>query len=137
MLQSFWIGMDFDKLLSSLPARNDAVKAMLESQMKNFKALDEANQHAIEAFHGLFTRQSEILHRTLAEMCNAMMTLPGQGGPDAFAQQTAMARAATERTLENLRAISETVAEASQKASQVLNDRLKENVEELRNLGKM
>jgi hypothetical protein len=60
VLQNFWIGTDFAKLLSSLPVPNDGVKAMLESQARSLAALEEANQHAIDAFHAVFKRQNEI-----------------------------------------------------------------------------
>lgn len=135
MLQNFWIGLDVNKLLTSLPTGNAAVRAVVESQLKNLKALDEANQHAIDAFHGLFQRQSEALHQTLAEVCAAMTAQPDATGGDATAQQTALARTATERALANMRDISETVAQASQKAGEVINNRIQENIAELHKLG--
>lgn len=132
MLQNFWIGTDFAKLLSSLPVANDGVKSMLESQIKNIRALEEANQHAIEAFHAVFNRQNEILHAALAETAKVMSAMPDKGTETVFAKQMEIARTATEHTLDNLRQMSERIATASEKASRVLNARVTENMEELK-----
>lgn len=118
MLQSFWIGTDFAKLLASLPLGNEAVKAVLVKQMANIKALEEANQHAIDAFHGVFNRQNEILHSSMEEITR--LALDSGYSPETFAQQAAVAVTATQRTLENLRQMSETVAQASRQAQQAL-----------------
>jgi phasin family protein len=127
VLQNFWIGTDFTKLLSSLPVSNHGVKAMLESQMKNIKALEEANQHAFDAFHAVFNRQNEILHAAIEDSAKAV-----SDPQSAFSKQAEIARTATEHTLENLRKMSEMLAAASEKAAAVLNQRAKENLEELK-----
>ena len=132
MLQNFWIGTDFATLLSSLPGANASVKSMMESQIKNIRALEEANQHAIEAFHAVFNRQNEILHSALAETAKAMSSVSGEASDSAFARQMEIARTATEHTLENLRQMSDRIASASEKASRVLNARVSENMEELK-----
>lgn len=129
MLQNFWIGTDFAKLLSSLPVSNESVKTMLESQMKNLAALEEANQHAIDAFHAVFNRQNEILHAAIRESAELVST------PEAtFSKQAEIARTATEHTLENLCRMSEMLADASEKAAAILNQRVKENMEELKTI---
>ena len=132
MLQNFWIGTDFAKLLSSLPRPNDGMKSMLESQIKNIKALEEANQHAIEAFHAVFNRQNEILHAALAETAKALSSASGEGADSVLARQMEIARTATEHTLENLRQMSDRIASASEKATRLLNARVSENMEELK-----
>lgn len=131
MLQSFWIGTDFAKLMSSLPLGNDAVKAMVEKQMAGFKALEEANQHAIEAFHGVFNRQNDILHGAVQELTRLAMN--SNGSADVFAQQAAVTMNATQQTLQNLRQMSEMVAQASQQAQQALSGAFQG---QLQNLGK-
>lgn len=123
MLQNFWIGTDFHRLLSSLPLGNDVVKALLETQMQNIKALEEANQHAIDAFHGLFNRQNEILHTAVEEIIRMAMT--GQVDENLLAKQASVTLNATQQTLENLRQTSEMVAQASDKARQALNASLR------------
>lgn len=134
MLQNFWIGTDFANLLTSLTGGHANVQALLESQRKNLKALEQANQHAIEAFHAIFTRQNEILHAALQETSNAMAGLASKDANEALARQTEIAMAATSRTLDNLREVSEMVAQASQKAGLVLNKRFTENLEEIKAL---
>lgn len=119
MLQNFWIGTDFGKLLASAPMGNEAVKALLENQMKNIKALEEANQHAIDAFHSVFNRQNEILHGTIEEITR--LALEGKTGADAFAQHAAITMNATRQTLDNLSQMSEMVAQATRKATQAIN----------------
>ncbi|WP_043743531.1 TIGR01841 family phasin [Paramagnetospirillum magneticum] len=131
MLQNFWIGTDFAKLLSSLPVSNDGVKAMLESQARNLAALEEANQHAIDAFHAVFKRQNEILHAAIQESAK-LVSAP----EEAFSKQAEIARTATEHTLDNLRRMSEMLAAASEKAAAVLNQRVRENMEELKTISR-
>lgn len=129
MLQNFWIGTDFAKLLSSLPVSNESVKTILESQMKSLTALEEANQHAIDAFHAVFNRQNEILHAAIRESAELVSS------PEAaLSKQAEIARTATEHTLENLRRMSEMLAAASEKAAAILNQRVKENLEELKTI---
>jgi hypothetical protein len=118
MLQNFWIGTDFAKFMTSLPLGNEVVKALLDKQMLNIKALEEANQHAIDAFHGVFNRQNEILHSAMAEITRVTMT--GAGDQNVLAKQAAVTMNATQQTLENLRQMSELVAQASQKAQQAI-----------------
>lgn len=116
MLQNFWIGTDFTKLLSSLPVSNGAVKALVDGQMRGLKALEQANQHAIDAFHAAFTRQNEILHAALRDAAAALSHTPA----DALTRQAEISRAAAEETLENLRVMSERMAEAAEKAGAAL-----------------
>jgi len=127
VLQNFWIGTDFAKLLSSLPVSNGGVKTMLECQMKNLRALEEANQHAIDAFHAVFARQNEILHAAIEASAKA-----ASAPQSALSRQAEIARTATEHTLENLCRMSEMIAAASEKAAAVLNQRVQENIEELK-----
>ncbi|MGE5478735.1 MAG: hypothetical protein ACM3Q1_18945 [Bacteroidales bacterium] len=122
MLQSFWIGTDFAKLMASLPLGNEAVKVLLEKQMSNIKALEEANQHAIDAFHGVFNRQNEILHGTIEELTRLALGGDGSGNTDLLARQAAITMNATQQTLQNLRQMSEQVAQASQKAQQAFSE---------------
>lgn len=119
MLQSFWVGTDFQKLLAALPMGSEAVKALLEKQMQNMKALEEANQHAIDAFHSLFNRQNEILHGAVEEFTR--LALNGQLDQSLFAKQATVSLNVTQQTLENLRQTSEMVAQASERARQALN----------------
>lgn len=113
MLQNFWIGTDFAKLLSSLPVSNEAVKTMLEGRLNSLKALEEANQHAIDAFHAAFIRQNEILHAAMRDAAAALGAAPA----DALARQTEITLTAAESTLDNLRRMSERIAKAAEKAT--------------------
>lgn len=113
MLQNFWIGTDFAKLLSELPASNQAVKALVDGHLKGLKALEEANQHAINAFHAAFIRQNEILHAAMRDAAAVLSAAPS----DALSRQTEITLAAAESTLENLRRMSERMAEAAEKAA--------------------
>lgn len=130
MLQNFWVGTDFHRLLASLPLGNGAVKALLEKQMQNIKALEEANQHAIDAFHSLFNRQNEILHSAVEEITR--MALSGQVDDNMLAKQASVTMNATQQTLENLRQTSEKVAQASDKARQALSATMQAPLEGLR-----
>lgn len=132
MLQNFWIGTDFVKLMSSLPMNNAGMHSILESQIKNIRALEEANQHAIEAFHAVFNRQNQILHAALEATAKALSSAPAEGSESVLAKQVEIARTATEHTLENLRQMSDRIATASEKATQVLNARVAANIEELK-----
>lgn len=134
MLQNFWVGTDFAKLLSELPFSNDKVTALLDTQMRNIQALEQANQHAIDAFHTVFNRQNQILHAAMVETAKAIADLPGSNPDTAATRQTEIARIATEHTLENLRQMSEAIASASELATKVLNQRMQDNIAELKEI---
>lgn len=128
MLQNFWIGTDFTKLLSALPVSNEAVKALVDNQLKSLKALEEANQHAIDAFHAAFLRQNEILHAAVRDAAEALTRAPGP----ALTRQAEISRTAAEDTLENLRRMSEMIAQATEKATRIVNRRIQEHLEEIK-----
>ncbi|MBI3445302.1 MAG: TIGR01841 family phasin [Magnetospirillum sp.] len=135
MLQNFWIGTDFTKLLTSLPAPNEAAKALIDGQLKNIRALEAANQHAIEAFHAVFTCQNEILHASMAEIAKALTEAPPKDASEALGKQRAIAMVTTERTLDSLREISEIIASASEQARDKLSHRIQEALDELHAMG--
>lgn len=136
VLQNFWIGTDFTKLLSSLPTPNEAAKALIEAQLKNIHALEAANQHAIEAFHAVFACQNEILHSSMAEIAKALSEAPPKDAAEALDKQRDMALATTERTLDSLREISEIIAGASEQAREKISHRIQEGLDELHAIGR-
>ena len=129
MLQNFWVGMDVQKLLSSMPQGCDTARTMLLRHMDQLKALEQANQAAFDAFHQLFNCQNDILHSTLSEV--VQLTQSNQLTPDTMAKQAELAVQLTEKTLENLRQLSETIVQSSQEASQTISDSFRQSLADL------
>jgi phasin family protein len=136
MANNPWGDFDVTKILSSLQLPNVNVQTLVDSQQKNIKALEEANRQAIEGFQALFKRQAEMLQKAVEEASKAATSLSAGDPKGMLAKQGEVAKAAVERTLADMREISELVVKASQEAGHTLNKRFQEGIEELKTLTK-
>jgi phasin family protein len=129
---------DFDlgKFLSDFRGTGKIdVDAVVQSQRKNVEALTEANKLAYEGMQAVFQRQMEILRHTAEEVTQASQTFAKPESPQELAaKQTELAKDAFERTLGNLRELSEMVAKSNSEAFELLNKRFAQGLDELRDL---
>lgn len=126
---------DFDvsKYLGDLKVPGVDVDSLVSSQRKNIEALTQANKLAYDGIQALVKRQAEILRQTVDEAAQVAKDLAEPGNPaDKAAKQTELAKEAFERSLSNLRELSEMVAKANTEAFDLLNKRFTQNLDELR-----
>ncbi len=105
--------------------------ALTEWQRKDAEALAEANRQASEGLQALIARRNEVLQETLAEWQAAVKDVVG---PEALAKQADAARTQVEKAVANFQELAQLEAEARTNAWKVVQDRMQENLDNLRKL---
>jgi phasin family protein len=125
--------MDVTKLLAEFKVPGVDLETIMASQRKNIDALTRANQLAIEGMQTVARRQAEILRGGFEEAASMMREIMQTQSPeDRVARQTETAKKSVERALSNARELAEIVAKAGNEAFDVLNQRLGEGLDEVR-----
>lgn len=130
----FW-DMDFTKMMADYKVPGMDMDALMAAQRKNMEALTQANRLAYEGMQAVATRQSEILRQSMEEMTSAMRDMMAAGAPeDKVAQQAEVMKAQFEKTLANMRELSEMVAKSNTEAADVINQRIAAQLEEIKSI---
>jgi phasin family protein len=113
------------------------LEAAVANQRKNIEALTQANQLAVEGVQALMRRQVEIT-RQVVEDFSAMFrdfVQPNGGSPtDRFAKQAEYSKQAFEKSLSSTKELAALVTKANTEAFNVLNKRVTESFDEVRQL---
>jgi phasin family protein len=126
---------DISKYLGDFKVPGVDVDTLVTSQRKNIEALTQANKLAYDGLQAVVKRQVEIIRQTVDEVAQATKDIAEPGTPqDKAAKQAELAKDAFERTLSNMRELSEMVAKANNEAFELLNKRFTQNLEEIRDV---
>lgn len=128
---------DFDvsKYLGDFKAPGVDVDSLVSSQRKNIEALTQANKLAFDGLQAVVKRQAEILRQAIDEATQATKDIAEPGSPqDKAAKQTELAKEVFERSLSNMRELSEMIAKANSEAFDLLNKRFTQSLEEARDV---
>jgi phasin family protein len=131
--------LDFDvgKAFAGFTFPGFDVEAFLASQRRNLEALTQANQLAVEGVQAVARRQVEIARQAVEEASTLMRDLTQPGAPeDRLAKNAEVAKQAYEKGLANLREITELVTKANSEALGVINKRVAEGLDEIREYAK-
>lgn len=124
---------DISKYLGDFKVPGVDVDSLVTSQRKNIEALTQANKLAYDGLQAVVKRQVEILRQTVDEIALVTKDIAEPGNPqDKAAKQTELAKEVFERSLSNLRELSEMVAKANSEAFDLLNKRFTQNMDEVR-----
>lgn len=126
---------DFDvsKYLGDFKVPGLDVDSLVASQRKNIEALTQANKLAYDGLQAVVKRQVEILRQSVDEAAQVAKDIAEPGNPqDKAAKQTELAKEAFERSLSNLRELSEMIAKANNEAFDLLNKRFTQTLDEVR-----
>jgi len=105
----------------------------VEAQRRNIEAIVNANRIAAEGVQAVMRRQADILRQTMEESMATMRQLSEAGAPeDKAVQQLQTAKAAFEKTLQNLRELAEMTAKSNGEAMDLINKRLTESFDEFK-----
>jgi len=129
---------DVTKLMAEFKLPGVDMETVLATQRKNIEALTKANQLAIEGLQTVARRQAEIL-RAGFEEAQALAKDLFQGkasSEDRVGKQTEATKAALEKAFSNARELSEIVGKAQQEAFEIINKRMTESLDEVRDLVK-
>ena len=127
--------LDFDvtKAMSEFRVPSVDVDAVVASQRKNIEALTQANQLAVEGVQAVARRQVEIARQAMEEFSVMIRDLAQPVSPeDRIAKQAEFSKVALEKGLTNARELTEMVAKANTEAFNVINKRLTESLDEVR-----
>jgi phasin family protein len=127
--------LDFDvtKVMSEFRVPSVDVDAVVASQRKNIEALTQANQLAVEGVQAVARRQVEIARQAMEEFSAMIRDLAQPVSPeDRIAKQAEFSKQALEKGLTNARELTEMVAKANTEAFNVINKRLTESLDEVR-----
>lgn len=124
---------DISKYLGDFKVPGVDVDSLVTSQRKNIEALTQANKLAYDGLQAVVKRQVEILRQTVDEIAQATKDIAEPGSPqEKAARQTELAKEAFERSLANLRELSEMIAKANSEAFDLLNKRFTQTLDEVR-----
>ena len=126
---------DASKMMSDLKLSGVDMQALLAAQRKNIEALTAANQLVVQGMQNVAKRQSEILAQAMAEVATAAQQLASAGSPqERTAKQTELSQRAFEKALANMRELAEMISQSNTQAFEVVNQRVSESLEDLKNL---
>lgn len=124
---------DISKYLGDFKVPGVDVDSLVSSQRKNIEALTQANKLAYDGLQAVVKRQAEILRQTVDEIAQATKDIAEPGNPqDKAAKQAELAKDVFERSLSNLRELSEMIAKANTEAFDLLNKRFTQSLDEVR-----
>ena len=125
--------MDVGKAFAGFNFPTFDVESVMASQRKNFEALSQANQLAVEGVQALAKRQVEIVTAAIEEASAAIkeLTVPG-GAEEKLAKNAELAKASYEKALAAARELAELVTKTGDEAFGVLNKRFTESFEEFK-----
>lgn len=130
-----FLNIDFQKMMMDFKMPGIDADALMNAQQKNIEAITSANQLAAEGLQAIGKRQAELFQQAVEESQKTLGDLMTQGAPeDRIAKQAETVKTTIERTVTNLREISEMLAKSNQEAFDVINKRITESLEEVQSL---
>jgi phasin family protein len=129
---------DVTKIMGDFRVPGVDLEAAVASQRKNIEALTQANQLAVEGVQALMRRQVEITRQAMEDF-SAMFrdfVQPNGSPEDRFAKQAEYSKHAIEKSLSNAKELTELVTKANTEAFNVINKRVTESLDEVRDFAK-
>ncbi len=128
---------EFTKMAGNYKMPSFDVEAVMASQRKNIEVLTAANKAAAEGMQKVSARQAQILQETLDEATKAFADFGKTNTPtDTAAKQAELFKAAFEKALANMSELADMVAKSSSEATTLVNDRISESLDEIKDLSK-
>jgi phasin family protein len=129
--------MDVTKVMADFRVPGVDVEAVVAAQRKNIEALTQANQLAVEGAQAVARRQVEIARQAMEEFSAMVRDMAQPGSPeDHIAKHAEFSKAAIEKGISNARELSEMVTKANTEAFNVLNKRVTETLDEVRDFAR-
>jgi len=124
---------DFSKVFGDFRFPNFDVEAIAVAQRKNFEALTQANQFAVEGLRAVAKRQAEIAQKTIEEASALVRDWTQPGAPeDRLANTVEAAKQAFEKGVTNVRELNDLTTKASTDVFNVIARRVSEGFDEVR-----
>ena len=135
--QNPFLNYDVTKLMGDFRVPGVDVDAVVATQRKNIEALTQANQLAVEGIQAVARRQVEIARQAVDEFSTVVREFTSPTSPeDRLAKQAEFTKTILEKALANARELAELVTKANTEAFNVLNKRVTESLDEVRDFAK-
>lgn len=132
-----FLDMDIGKALAAFSLPGLDIGSLIAAHRKNLEAWRQANELVLEGLQTLAQRQLELIRLAVEEAPAAMSGWMQPGAPqEQVAQQVDLAKQAFEKALVQARELAELVGKANAEAFEVLQKRVTESFEEVRDLTK-
>lgn len=129
-------GFDVTKMMADFKLPGVDMESMMSAHKKNIEAWQKANERAAENFQGIVIRQADMVRDTMGELAETLQQISASASPeDSARRQAEVVNRALETALSNLREIAEMTADSNREVFDVLNSRIMESMEEVRELG--
>ena len=130
---AFWKDFDPAKMMGEMKAPGIDIQSIIQCQQRNLEALATANRKAFEGAQAVMARQAEILQEAMEEMRGAVESMAAKKLPeDVVTEQTDVMKTSFEKTVSNMRELSEMMAKSNTQAVDKINRRITESLEELK-----
>jgi phasin family protein len=128
-----WPNLDVNELLKQFQIPGVDLGKWAENQRENIKALQEANQTAVQGWQNLMTRQAEILRESI-EAWQQGVTEGAASEPGEVAQkQIELGQKAFGKALSNMRELAEMAVKSQTEAADIIRKRVEQNLRDLQN----
>ena len=132
-----FLDMDVGKAFAGFTFPGLDVESIVAAQRKNLEALTQANQLAVEGVQAVARRQVEIARQAVDEASSLVREWTQPGAPEErVAKHAEYAKQAFEKGVANARELAELVTKANSEAFAVIQKRVAEGFEELREYAK-
>ena len=129
---------DVSKVMADFRLPGVDLEAVAASQRKNIEALTQANQLAVEGVQAVVRRQAAIARQAMEEFSSMFRDFvqPTASPEDRIAKQAEFSKQALEKGISNARELTELMTKANTEAFNVLNKRVSETLDEVRDFAK-
>lgn len=128
----FW-DMDVTKAMADFKMPAVDMDALMALHRKNVEAMNAANNLAIEGMQAVARRQVEIMRTTMEEMTTMVGEMMKAGTPEErIAKQTDLTKSSFEKTLANMKELSELIAKSNSEAAEIINKRISGMLDEMK-----
>lgn len=134
-MTEFFKQNDFTKQLAGMKMPGFDTESMMSAQQKNMDALVEANKAAAAGYQDLFKKQIAIFEETMSEAQKHLKSFDATKlDAESAKAQGEVAKAAFEKALANMQSLAEAAQKANAEAYEIVSARIKESMNELREL---
>ena len=132
-----FLDMDVGKAFAGFSFPGLDIESIVAAQRKNLEALSQANQLAVEGVQAVARRQVELARQAVDEASSLVREWTQPGAPEErIAKSAELAKTAFEKGVANARELAELVTKANTEAFAVIQKRVTEGFEEMREFAK-
>lgn len=130
----FFSQNDFTRAFEQFQNLPFDIKDLMETQRRNVQALTEAQQQAIEDMQAIAQRQAEVLSQLVEDNSNIAKSILSEGTPEEkIAKNADLFKKVYERTVNNMRDLSEMINKSNIEAGNIINKRVAASMNEIKN----